>query len=78
MSPILSTLSCSELDTIRRISCNNKFVNESFSISYYAGTTMKNYYDGRFGGQRFWNLKTNRRPEDEQGLVGSGEQSIFT
>lgn len=38
---------------------------------------MKNYYDGRFGGSRFWTMKAWKRPEDETGLVGSAEQSIY-
>jgi hypothetical protein len=38
---------------------------------------MRNYYDGRFGGGRFWNFKAYKRPEDEKGLVGFGEQSIY-
>lgn len=48
-----------------------------YSVSYYVGSTMKNYYDGRFAGSRFWNLLADRRPEDEQGLIGSGEQSYY-
>lgn len=48
-----------------------------YSVSYYAGSTMKNYYDGRFGGSRFWTMKAWKRPEDETGLVGSAEQSIY-
>jgi hypothetical protein len=46
-------------------------------VSYVKGTTMKNYYDGRFGGGRFWNLKSNRLPEDENGLVSFQEQSTY-
>lgn len=68
----------SEAGTTRKTSCKRFEFLTLLSISYYIGSTMKNYYDGRFGGQRFWNLKTNRRPEDETGLVAGGEQSIFT
>ena len=38
---------------------------------------MKNYYDGRYGGERFLTLKSNRRPEDERGLVGYQEVSTY-
>lgn len=38
---------------------------------------MGNYYDGRFGSSRFWNLKSYRRPEDENGLVGFNEVSTY-
>ena len=38
---------------------------------------MRNHYDGRFGSGRFWHLKSNRKPEDERGLVGTQEQSIY-
>lgn len=48
-----------------------------YSLSYYIGTTFKNYYDGRFGSSRFWTLRATKRPEDEKGLVGHGEQSIY-
>jgi hypothetical protein len=46
-------------------------------VSYYRGSTFKNFYDGRFGTSRFWEFKTMRRPEDENGLVGFNEQSIM-
>jgi len=46
-------------------------------VSYYIGSTMRNYYDGRFAGSRFWNFKSYKRPEDEKGMVGFGEQSIY-
>jgi hypothetical protein len=38
---------------------------------------MGNYYDGKFGGSRFWNVKAMKRPEDEKGLVSHGEQTIY-
>ena len=48
-----------------------------FSVSYYKGATSKNHYDGRFTGGRFMNLKSDRRPEDEDGLVGAQEVSHY-
>ena len=36
---------------------------------------MRHGYDGRFGVGRYWNMKSNRRPEDEDGLVGFQEQT---
>jgi hypothetical protein len=38
---------------------------------------MKNYYDGKVGRSRFFQMKANRAPEDERGLVSGGEQSIY-
>ena len=46
-------------------------------MSYYRGSTMRNYYDGKIGTGRFWNVKAYRRPEDEEGLVGFHEQSHY-
>ena len=34
---------------------------------------MKNYYDGRFGSSRFYHLKSNKKAEDENGMVGFQE-----
>ena len=42
-------------------------------MSYYKGNTMKNYYDGRFGSSRFYHLKSNKKAEDENGMVGFQE-----
>tara|TARA_B110000503_G_C6766499_1_gene257633 strand:- start:156 stop:422 length:267 start_codon:yes stop_codon:yes gene_type:complete len=41
------------------------------------GSPLRHGYDGRFGIGRYWNLKTNRRPEDEDGLVGFQEVSHY-
>eukprot|EP00352_Strombidinopsis_acuminata_P008421 CAMPEP_0176361332 /NCGR_PEP_ID=MMETSP0126-20121128/17674_1 /TAXON_ID=141414 ORGANISM="Strombidinopsis acuminatum, Strain SPMC142" /NCGR_SAMPLE_ID=MMETSP0126 /ASSEMBLY_ACC=CAM_ASM_000229 /LENGTH=89 /DNA_ID=CAMNT_0017716847 /DNA_START=323 /DNA_END=592 /DNA_ORIENTATION=- len=54
-----------------------RYHQEDHFVSYYRGTTMRNHYDGRYGGGRFWNMKSDRRPEDERGLVGLQEQSIY-
>ena len=54
-----------------------RYNQEDHFVSYYRGTTMRNHYDGRFGSGRFWHLKSNRKPEDEKGLVGSNEVSIY-
>ena len=34
------------------------------------GANLRHGYDGRFGTSRYWNIKSQRRPEDEDGLVG--------
>ena len=38
---------------------------------------MRHGYDGRFGVGRYWNMKSYRRPEDEDGLVGFQEVSHY-
>lgn len=73
---IQNNLIISDLGITRKTSCKHlvKFQYFLISLSYYKGSTMKNYYDGRYGGTtRFWNQKSYRRPEDEQGLVGYQE-----
>ena len=55
----------------------SRYNQEDFYVSYYRGSTMKNFYDGRIGAGRFFQLKNNRRPEDEDGLVGYGEVSHY-
>jgi len=55
----------------------SRYNQEDLFVSYYIGSTMRNYYDGRMGRSRFWQMKANRTPEDEKGLVGGGEQSIY-
>ena len=66
----------SDPDTTRKTTCK-EFDVDFASVSYYMGSTMKNYYDGRFGGSRFWNMKADRYSEDEQGMVGGHEQSHY-
>ena len=55
----------------------SRYNQEDFFLSYTKGATMKQYYDGRYGGERFVALKANRRPEDERGLVGYQEVSTY-
>ena len=55
----------------------SRYNQEDLFVSYYIGTTMRNYYDGRMGRSRFTQMKANRTPEDERGLVGGNEQSIY-
>lgn len=55
----------------------SRYNQEDLFVSYYVGTTMRNYYDGRIGRSRFFNMKANRVPEDETGLVSTHEQSIY-
>ena len=55
----------------------SRYNSEDLFVSYYIGSTMRNYYDGRMGRSRFNQMKANRMPEDERGLVGGAEQSIY-
>ena len=41
------------------------------------GSPLRHGYDGRFGIGRYWNHKTYRRPEDEDGLVGFQEVTHY-
>ena len=41
------------------------------------GSTLRNGYDGFFGVSRYWNIKSQRKPEDEEGLVGFQEVSHY-
>ena len=38
---------------------------------------MRNHYDGRFGSNRYMHLKSQRTPEDNRGLVGAQEVSMY-
>ena len=55
----------------------NRYNQEDFYVSYAAGSTMKNHYDGKIGTGRFFQMKSARRPEDEDGLVGFQEVSHY-
>jgi len=55
----------------------SRYNQEDMFVSYYTGTTMKNFYDGKVGRSRFFSMKANRLPEDERGLVAGNEQSIY-
>lgn len=55
----------------------SRYNQEDMFVSYYIGSTMKNYYDGMVGRSRFFQMKANRVPEDERGLVGGKEQTIY-
>lgn len=49
-----------------------RYNQDDIFVSYQNGS--KNGYDGRFGGMgRYWSIKSYRRPEDEEGLVGFNE-----
>ncbi len=54
-----------------------RYNQEDFFLSYVRGTTAKNYYDGRYGTSRWWDVHTYRKPEDEKYLVGFQEQSYY-
>ncbi len=41
------------------------------------GVSGRHGYDGRFGIGRYWNVKSYRRPEDEDGLVSFQQQSHY-
>ena len=55
----------------------SRYNQEDFFLSYTRGVTMKNFYDGRYGSERYIHLKSNRVPEDERGLVGFQEVSTY-
>ena len=55
----------------------SRYNQEDLFLSYYIGSTMRNYYDGKVGKSRFFQMKANRVPEDERGLVSGGEVSIY-
>jgi hypothetical protein len=55
----------------------SRYNQEDLFVYYYIGSTMRNYYDGKVGRSRFFQMKANRVPEDECGLVGGNEQSIY-
>ena len=52
-----------------------RYNQEDFFASYLRGSLTKNYYDGRYGSSRWWDIHTQRKPEDEKYLVGFQEQS---
>ena len=52
-----------------------RFNQEDIFVSYFRGSSFKNYYDGRSGNSRFFNMKAYRRPEEDNGLVGVQEVS---
>ena len=51
----------------------SRYNQEDHFLSYYRGSTAKNFYDGRYGTSRMFQVKGWRLPEDEKGLV-TGEQ----
>lgn len=55
----------------------SRYNQEDMFLSYYIGSTMKNYYDGKMGRSRFFQMKANRTPEDEKGLVSGNEQTTY-
>ena len=55
----------------------SRYEQEDIFVSYLFGTTARNWYDGRFGNNRFFHLKTDRVPEDARGLVGLQEVSTY-
>ena len=54
-----------------------RYNQEDFFLSYIRGSTAKNYYDGRYGTSRWWDIHSYRKPEDEKYLVGFQEQSYY-
>ena len=54
-----------------------RYNQEDFFLSYTRGSTMKNFYDGRYGSENMIHLKTARVPEDERGLVGFQDVSTY-
>ena len=46
-------------------------------VTAVKGSPLRHGYDGRFGVGRYWTVKTARRPEDEDGLVGFQEVTHY-
>ena len=55
----------------------SRYNSEDHFVSYYRGSTMRNHYDGRYGSNRYQHMKGRRVPEDNRGLVGSQEVSMY-
>ena len=54
-----------------------RYNQDDIFVSFVKGSSLRHGYDGRFGVGRYWSVKSFRRPEDEEGLVGAGEQSHY-
>ena len=55
----------------------SRYNQEDHFLSYYRGTSMRNHYDGRYGSGRYMHMKAQRTPEDNRGLVGAQEVSMY-
>ena len=55
----------------------SRYNQEDIFVSYLIGTTGRNWFDGKHGNNRFFNLKSDRVPEDAKGLVGLQEVSTY-
>ena len=55
----------------------SRYNQEDTFLSYYRGSTCKNFYDGRYGTSRFFQVKGWRLPEDEKGLVTGQQVSTY-
>ena len=50
-----------------------RYRQEDIFVSYFKGTTMRTHMDGQVSSGRFFDLKSNRLPQDENNLVGFQE-----
>ena len=53
-----------------------RYNQEDFFETFVQGSSGRNGYDGSYGTSRWWDVNTNRKPEDEKYLVGFQEQSM--
>ena len=51
--------------------------NQNDFYSSHVNGNIKNGYDGRYATSRYWNIKSFRRSEDDEGLVGLQEVSHY-
>lgn len=53
--------------------------NQNDEFNYFVkGYSLRTGIDGRFGASRYWNIKSWRKPEDDDGLVGFQEVSKYS
>ena len=55
----------------------NRYHQEDIFLSFVRGALNKTMYDGRYGTERFFYIKTWRRPEEENGLVNLQQVSHY-
>ena len=56
---------------------NRYYQNDEFNY-FTKGYSLRSGIDGRFGSSRYQNIKTWKKPEDDDGLVGFQEVSKYT
>ena len=56
---------------------NRYYQNDEFNY-FTKGYSLRSGIDGRFGASRYQNIKSWRKPEDDDGLVGFQEVSKYS